>query len=473
MARPTLSTYAPYRQRTLGVQMAWKKEQQCRRQEQWALNAKYLREEGVRNHFYNEWTSRHCFNQSMSAYCRQKLEDEKMNNLEERRLRLKAMLDEEQKQLDMELKQLQSKEGIMMKNVQTENLLRGERRKKLAQQLLREHRKRTNPELQQVETKSKQDHFNPFQLQILEKKPQEVQIQNEREMTREDNMELVEHSEENRNFEDRKREQQLHKKMEQLRALEEEATYLKKEEETIQIKLWELDRLEVERKKWEERRKRAEMHRHFLTRQYRAQLRRRAQQVQEELKSDFNILSALLKGEQDVRNEGTRRERIFADAAWMKQVIEEQLQLEREREAEFDLLHREEAQRVWEKREATWEHERKARELLMHEVLTGRRKQLDLKLRKKREAQLESLKKRDKLIQELEKENNHRHQERELEEHHQAEQLAEQELRDQCRLEDLEDEMDVQLSRDSTPMHSIMNRDFQSSMHNKARVAWT
>lgn len=31
-------------------------------------------------------------------------------------------------------------------------------------------------------------------------------------------------------------------------------------------------------------------------------------------------------------------------------------------------LFREEAQRVWEKREAEWEKERKARERLMHEV---------------------------------------------------------------------------------------------------------
>lgn len=38
--------------------------------------------------------------------------------------------------------------------------------------------------------------------------------------------------------------------------------------------------------------------------------------------------------------ESVRRERAIADAAWMKRVIEEQLQLEREREAEFEILHR-------------------------------------------------------------------------------------------------------------------------------------
>lgn len=49
----------------------------------------------------------------------------------------------------------------------------------------------------------------------------------------------------------------------------------------------------------------------------------------------------MLEGEQeDRRMETTRRERAIADAAWMKHVIEEQLQLEQEREAEFDVLHR-------------------------------------------------------------------------------------------------------------------------------------
>lgn len=56
---------------------------------------------------------------------------------------------------------------------------------------------------------------------------------------------------------------------------------------------------------------------------------------------DRKILARLLSEGQDGRRpESERRERVVADAAWMKRVIEEQLQLEREREAEFDTLHR-------------------------------------------------------------------------------------------------------------------------------------
>lgn len=54
-------------------------------------------------------------------------------------------------------------------------------------------------------------------------------------------------------------------------------------------------------------------------------------------------MERLLSEEQNDTRTVTRqreRERAVADAAWMKRVIEEQLQLERERELEFDTLQR-------------------------------------------------------------------------------------------------------------------------------------
>lgn len=55
--------------------------------------------------------------------------------------------------------------------------------------------------------------------------------------------------------------------------------------------------------------------------------------------ADKRILQALLeKEDENQRMHLAKREQALADAAWMKQVIEEQLQLEREREAELQLL---------------------------------------------------------------------------------------------------------------------------------------
>ena len=53
-------------------------------------------------------------------------------------------------------------------------------------------------------------------------------------------------------------------------------------------------------------------------------------------------------------------------------MVEEQLQLERAREAELETLYREEAARQWQKRENQWQREAEARERLMREVLEGR-----------------------------------------------------------------------------------------------------
>lgn len=55
--------------------------------------------------------------------------------------------------------------------------------------------------------------------------------------------------------------------------------------------------------------------------------------------ADRRILQALQEEEEeDQRAQVARREQALADVAWMKQVIEEQLQLEREREAELQTL---------------------------------------------------------------------------------------------------------------------------------------
>ncbi|KAM9822105.1 trichoplein keratin filament-binding protein [Syngnathus typhle] len=483
MALPAFSTYRSHRYRNLGIQLAWKREQQCRRREQCALDAKYFRDLSVINHFHSEWTSRHYFEHSMAAYSKQKMEEDRINNLEQRRMRLKHMLEEEQKQMDAELDLVVPHRCAMMRRkADVRHSMEEERRKKLAQELLKEHRKRSNSELQQVETASEQHQIvNPLQRPLTEMKQQDVKAQEmcsfpkECERTQRKEIEEIEQAEEIRELES-ERSREIHKKMEQLKLMEEEATHLKKEEETLQVKLWQLENMEVERRTNEERRKKAEK-RNFLIRQYRAQLRRRAQQVQEELESDHKILAALLKGERgQVRRPGAQRERVFADASWMNRMIEEQLELEREREAEFDLLHREEAQCVWEQREAIWEQERKARELLMHEVLVGRRQYLELKKQENREAQLESLRKREELIQELEL-NTSRGKNSGAKEEQTCKRTEEQQLqeqwKEQCRIEDLQEEDDVHLIQEEELKQRIINNAYQPKVNSKPRVAWT
>lgn len=56
---------------------------------------------------------------------------------------------------------------------------------------------------------------------------------------------------------------------------------------------------------------------------------------------DRKILESLsAKEEEDGQLKTARKEKAKADAAWMKQVVEEQLRLEKAREAELDMLYR-------------------------------------------------------------------------------------------------------------------------------------
>ncbi|NWR30090.1 TCHP protein, partial [Tachuris rubrigastra] len=209
----------------------------------------------------------------------------------------------------------------------------------------------------------------------------------------------------------------LVQQIEELKLQEAETKKLKKEKENLLKQQWELENLEEARKQMEEHRRQKDLGR-FLRHQCGAQLKRRAQQIQEELEADRQILSALLERENEnhLRQLGCQ-EQAVADVAWMKRVIEEQLQLEKEREAELETLFTEEAKKVWEMMKEEWEREKVARDHLMKEVFAGRQRQIQEKIKLNRCAQEETLKYREQLIRELEeaKELSRREKEREEE----------------------------------------------------------
>uniref|UniRef100_A0A8C0BBN1 Trichoplein keratin filament-binding protein n=1 Tax=Buteo japonicus TaxID=224669 RepID=A0A8C0BBN1_9AVES len=280
----------------------------------------------------------------------------------------------------------------------------------VAEQLLHEHWKKNNAELREVESELHRKHvMEAWGDQLMQKNKQEAaeleekkRYENEYEIAQRDALERMRQEEEKRQLEEKKQAEALLQQIEELKLQETEATKLKKEQENLLKQQWELEDLEEERKQMEEHRKKKELGR-FLRHQCDIQLKRRAQQIQEELEIDRQILLALLeKEDEDQRRQSARRERAVVDVAWMKHVIEEQLQLEKEREAELQTIFREEAKKVWEKREEEWEREKVARDRLMNEVLAGRRRQIHEKMELNRQAQEKSIKYREQLIKELE-----------------------------------------------------------------------
>ncbi|XP_008847207.1 trichoplein keratin filament-binding protein [Nannospalax galili] len=415
MALPTLPSYWCSR-RPLDRQAARQRqrEQAAQLRQQWEQNSRYFKVSDIHSSKQAEWSSKASYQQSMQAYQREKMKEEKRKSLEARRERLRQLVLEEQDLLARELEELRLSMNLREKRIreQHRNLksAREEQRKLIAEQLLYEHWKKNNPELREIELDLHKKHvINSWAAQKEEKKQQEATeeqenkwFENEYETARREAMERMKAEEERRQLEGKMQAEALRQQIEELKQKEMEATKLKKEQENLLKQRWELERLEEERRQMAAFRHKAELGR-FLRHQYNAQLNRRTQQIQEELEADRRILQALLEKEEEVqRVHLARREQALADAAWMKQVIEEQLQLERAREAELQVLLREEAKEMWEKREAEWAREQSARDRLMNEVLTGRQQQIQEKIEQNRRAQEQSLKHREKLIQSLE-----------------------------------------------------------------------
>lgn len=398
----------------LEQQIVRQRDQEERVRMQWELHRQYFKTHDVRSSKQAQWSSRQSYQQSMSAYHRNQQQQEKLQSLEQRRQKLQSLLKEEQDLFEAELRDLKMDAACFVQEAKekTEEMksAREERRKKIAEELLQEHWKKNNIELRQVQSDLHKMHVtNSWHSQVTEKRQQEEveleekkRMENQYEIARRLAMERIKREEERRKQEDMKQAEILHQQMEELRLREVEAKKLKIEQDKLLKQQWELEELEEQRKQLEQRRKKSELGR-ILNRQYKTQMRRRAQQIQEELEIDRQLLASLIEKEEvDQKLQSARRERAIADANWMKKVIEEQLQLEREREAEVDTIFREEAQRMWQKREEEWERERQARMRLMQEVLVGRQRQIMERIETNRRAQEESVQLREMLIQELE-----------------------------------------------------------------------
>ncbi|NWU75260.1 TCHP protein, partial [Onychorhynchus coronatus] len=329
--------------------------------------------------------------------------------LEERRERLRRLLREEREALAAELRE--RRRGGMRSEEPRDS--REERRTKV-----RARPDRARPASLPVKGRSrvsaaesqlhKKHVIEAWGDQLTNKTKEEVteleekkRYENEYEMAQKEELERVRQEEEKHQLEKNQAEMLL-QQIEELKLQEAETKKLKKEKENLLKQQWELENLEEARKQMEEHRRQKDLGR-FLRHQCRAQLKRRAQQIQEELETDRQILSALLQRENEnhLRQLGCW-EQAVADVAWMKRVIEEQLQLEKEREAELETLFTEEAKKVWEMMKEEWEREKVARDHLMKEVFAGRQRQIQEKIKLNRRAQEETLKYREQLIRDLE-----------------------------------------------------------------------
>lgn len=418
MALPTLQPYwlKNYKNRNEG-HLVRRTQFDAERREAWDNNARYFNRSNVETTKQRVWGSRESYEDSMQALdglYKKNMKQDKQQRLEERRKRLSEMLLKETKEYEEELKAKRlGGAGRLLQMKERADELRADkeaRRKEIAEQKLYDHWKQNAVELREIEADQLREHVvNSWADQVSDRQENlKSARQEDRRMDAVVERErLLALEKERAKEEEKKREQEnlaadLRKQMKELKLRDEEAQMLKQEQEDLLKAQRRLEQAEEDRRLLDEARRKREFGR-VLIRQHKAQMKRKSKEIQEALELDLKILEALAKKEdQDKIIETSRREKARADAEYMRQVVEQQLKLEQQREAELDMLYRDEAARMWTKREAEWERERLARERLMAEVLDVRRKQLDNKMEENKRRQQESIESREQLLRELE-----------------------------------------------------------------------
>eukprot|EP00106_Octopus_bimaculoides_P008418 XP_014775860.1 PREDICTED: trichoplein keratin filament-binding protein-like [Octopus bimaculoides] len=393
MALPTLSSRSwPALQ---NIYMYTWNQRRCRNEDmrQSCLNTDRFFQTGrLKAEKMQKWTSDKYYRKSADDQREKMKKEAKEANLKARRIKLSTMLLHENKQYEIELKQQTPRKNYelldqMKERVETLHSAREIKRKQLADEKLLEHWQKNAPEIQQqVEEKAKEEETYRQQMEeAMKAAAKKEQMEQEKRIEQQKSLQEI-----------------LKQQVEELKRKEEEAAELQEQQAKVEQEKYQMEVLENERRKMEERRKKRDFGR-VLLRQHKTQMQCQARKVQQELEEDWKLLSMLVDREKELEQiETAKRQAALNDAKWMKEVVEEQLKVEKQREAELDLLFEEEAARMWKKREKEWELEKQARENLMIEVLKTRQKQMEEKLEKLKELQKESLQEREELLKEME-----------------------------------------------------------------------
>ncbi|GAB1608139.1 trichoplein keratin filament-binding protein-like [Argonauta hians] len=427
MALPTLSSRSWPAMQNINMYMLHQR--RCRDEEKMQNNldtSRFFQKSKMKAERVQKWTSDSYYQKSIDDQKEKLKKEADKKNLMLRQTKLSEMLLRENIQYQHELNELRPQSAQkslteMKQRVECLHSARESKRKQLAEEKLLEHWQLNNPEIQQVDRELLTDHVvSEWSNQVEHAKKQAEEEAKEEEEYRlqlkaaeEEAMETARREEEKRMEQQRSLQEILRQQMEELKRKEAEAATLREQQAAVELEKSQMEALEEERRKIEEKRKKQDFGLGLL-RQHKLQMQRQARRVQQELEEDMKLLSVLAEREKETEQiETARKEAAQNDARWMREVLEEQMKVEKLREAELDFLFEEEAARMWKKREREWELEKQAREKLMLEVLKVRQQQMSEKLERLSELQAESLQDRENLLKDMEIAQQLSHRERE------------------------------------------------------------
>jgi trichoplein keratin filament-binding protein len=363
------------------------------------------------------------FNNSMNAYTRQMEQtsherEEKRAALKVRQAKLKLLLQNELGNLECELKgnRVNGKDNqptldALKLKVDQIRSAKEKDRKKLAEEKIYQLWRENNPELRELESAQLNNHVAEQWKEQTAQKQEALKLAEQEESEYLKYLELEKQKAEDLDLELKRlklnREVELKEILKQqmieLKQKESETEILNREESELMREKLEIIKLEEERQLVNEKIAKQEYGRQLL-RQHKAKMRKKAKDIQEALELDLKIMQMLNDTYEKRKHlESAKRQQAKADTEKMIQVLNQQLRLEREREAELEAMFQDEAAKEWERRNEEWEKERLARETLMSQVLNERQRQIEEKFLLVKEKINESLQKREELINDMER----------------------------------------------------------------------
>jgi trichoplein keratin filament-binding protein len=343
--------------------------------------------------------------------------DPRKRDLASRRKNLLNVLTSESESLENEIKSLRKNKAVNLENFshmkeRLDNIrsARAEENKRLAQEKLYENWRMNNPLLREIESKKFQSYVkNVWDDQVK----QNSSVAEEEKLREMEYASYLKSQDELHQLQERAgREQRLERELELKEVLKQQIVDLKQKEaltkmlnaeesELVNFKNKFLN-LQSQRLALSEKVFRINYGQQLL-RQHKAKLYQKSKEIQDALDFDLKMLESINESEDKDREEKrVAKEASRVETEQLIAMLREQKRLEKEREAELNVMFQDEAQKIWNKRNEEWLSENNAREALMKEVMQGLHEQIDTKINALKDKKVESLRERERLIRSIE-----------------------------------------------------------------------
>lgn len=407
--------------------LARKRQKETDEMSKWSSQLNYYQNWNRNNNKFQNWTSPSYYNTCMSEYEVLKERERKEKCLEERRNKLQSLFFKEEQDYvsEMGISPRNHKNGLYSRNVYKMNntpievlkevniglkLAEDEKRRQEAELKLYQQWKNENPILRNYERNQNNADLKLVWLdQQIEKRMEKEKTEEEvKQMIEQRSKQVKEEEEfekqisEIHNQKEKEMFETIELQMKEIKIREEEASKLKVEELAALKKRLEIEDL-ISQRKEETKKKVQEEIAIFNLNQSKLKLRKKALQLEEELKTDKQLIDEIVKSQsvEEIQSEQKRNELKKAISSFQK-CVRDQQEIENQRQKYISFIFDSEARSMWEKQEKLWKIEETNREKLLQNVLFGIKEQIDEKILNNKQIQQHIADERADMLQQIE-----------------------------------------------------------------------